>query len=170
MRSSLFTNVRHTILHRSPSYPDSLIPLFPLADVRLVFAMKATCWPNRPTPPLSPSAGAMHSTYAHYMLLPDTAPSCYTLRLQPHMIYSDLRFCLGTHHLPNRSMVCGQVGQAGRGRLAQMLYTLHMFLVCNVFAASAETVLPERNNTWFLNVRTCRSCISFCTYALPTCR
>jgi len=131
LRNGLFINVRHTSLHRPPSYPDSLVPLFPLCDVQQFFEMKATtCWQNRPTPRLSPSEGAMYSTYAHYMLLPDSTPAYYTLRLPPHIIYSVLRFRLGTHHLPIRTGRTGRTRQVGTN-VVHPAQVSRMQRVCN---------------------------------------
>lgn len=112
---SVFRNANTEPSPRSPpDYPDSLSPLLVIPDITQHFVSKAASfWQNRPTPRLSPSAGAMFSTYAHYMLLADSTPAYYTIRLPPHMIYNVLRFRLGTHHLPIRTGRMRQVGTSG---------------------------------------------------------
>jgi exonuclease III len=105
-RNAIFHDIftHRTTLRSPPAYPESLSPLLSVSDIERYFQLKsASCWQNRPTPRLSPSEGAMFSTYAHYMLLAETTPAYYTLHLPPHMIHSVLRFRLGTHQLPIRT-------------------------------------------------------------------
>jgi len=100
-RHEIFNATVHTSLTNAPSYPDTLCPTFPVHTVQQLFRSRShTYWLGRPTPRLSPSEGALLSTYAHYMLLDDHVRPYYTLRLPPHLLYSVLRFRLGLHNLP----------------------------------------------------------------------
>jgi hypothetical protein len=69
----------------------------------------------------------MFSTYAHYMLLADATPAYYTLRMPPHMIYSVLRFRLGTLCLPVRTSRTRQVGTT----VARFVWVPCMQRICN---------------------------------------
>ena len=54
-------------------------------------------------PRLAPSQGIAAVLYANSMMLPDEgARPYYSLDMPPHILYSVLKFRLGTHHLPVR--------------------------------------------------------------------